>query len=35
MSDISFNPSESKLKQITEIRQQLALIKDIDIWRTP
>ncbi len=31
MSDISFNPSESKLKQITEIRQQLALIKDIDI----
>ncbi|MCR5621125.1 MAG: HD domain-containing protein [Treponema sp.] len=31
MSDISFSPNESKLKQITEIRQQLALIKDIDI----
>ncbi len=31
MSDISFSPNESKLKQITEIRQQLATIKDIDI----
>ncbi|MBQ3686919.1 MAG: phosphohydrolase, partial [Treponema sp.] len=31
MVDISFSPNESKLKQITEIRQQLASIKDIDI----
>ena len=31
MVDISFSPNESKLKQITEIRQQLATIKDIDI----
>ncbi|MBQ9538230.1 MAG: HD domain-containing protein [Treponema sp.] len=31
MSDIIFRPNESKLKQITEIRQQLATIKDIDI----
>lgn len=31
MVEISFSPNESKLKQITEIRQQLATIKDIDI----
>ncbi len=31
MSDIHFKPNESKLKQITDIRQQLATIKDIDI----